>query len=72
MSKNKDDEFDFEWDDESSFDSSLDNFGGDVDDYTGEEIRITDFLGDNPKYDMRCMKDLTVKQVLDACEKWLE
>lgn len=39
MSKNKDNEFDFEWDDESSFDSSLDNFGGDVDDYTGEEIK---------------------------------
>ena len=27
---------------------------------------------DDPKYNMRCMKDLTVKQVLDACEKWLE
>ena len=39
MSKNKDNEFDFEWDDESSFDSSLDNFGGDVDDYNGEEIK---------------------------------
>jgi len=26
---------------------------------------------DNPKYNMRCMKDLTVKQVLDACDKWL-
>ena len=24
------------------------------------------------KYNMRCMKELTVKQVLDACEKWLE
>jgi heptosyltransferase-2 len=23
------------------------------------------------KYNMRCMKELTVKQVLDACEKWL-
>lgn len=27
---------------------------------------------DEPKYNMRCMKELTVKQVLDACEKWLE
>ena len=26
----------------------------------------------DPKYNMRCMKELTVKQVLDACEKWLE
>lgn len=39
MSKNKDNEFDFEWDDESSFDSSLDNFDGDVDSYAGEEIK---------------------------------
>ena len=23
------------------------------------------------KYNMRCMKELTVKQVLDACDKWL-
>ena len=27
---------------------------------------------DDPKYNMRCMKELTVTQVLDACGKWLE
>ena len=26
---------------------------------------------DDPQYNMRCMKELTVKQVLDACGKWL-
>lgn len=39
MSKNKDNEFDFEWDDDSSFDSKLDNFDSDVDAYHGDEIK---------------------------------
>lgn len=26
---------------------------------------------DDPRYDMRCMKELTVRQVLEACAKWL-
>ena len=42
MAKNKDDEFDFEWDDDSSFDSKLDNFDGDVDEYHGDEIKSAD------------------------------
>ena len=35
---NKDDDFDFKWDDDSSFDSELDNFGGDVGEFPGDEI----------------------------------
>ena len=42
MAKNKDDEFDFEWDDDSSFDSKLDNFDGDVGEYHGDEIKSSD------------------------------
>lgn len=42
MAKNKDDEFDFEWDDDSSFDSKLDNFDGDVGEYHGDEIKSAD------------------------------
>lgn len=42
MAKNKDDEFDFEWDDDSSFDSKLDNFDGDVSEYHSDEIKSAD------------------------------
>lgn len=42
MAKNKDDEFDFEWDDDSSFDSKLDDFDGDVGEYHGDEIKGAD------------------------------
>ena len=36
---NKDDDFDFKWDDDASFDSELDNFGGDVDEYHSDEVK---------------------------------
>ena len=39
MSKNKDDEFDFEWDDDSSFDSKLDDFNSNIDNYHGDELK---------------------------------
>ena len=39
MAKNKDDEFNFEWDDDSSFDSKLDNFDGDVNEYHSDDIK---------------------------------
>ena len=39
MAKNKDDEFNFEWDDDSSFDSKLDNFDGDVSEYHSDDIK---------------------------------
>lgn len=39
MAKNKDDEFDFEWDDDSSFDSKLDDFDGDVSEYHSDEVK---------------------------------
>ena len=42
MAKNKDDEFDFEWDDDSSFDSKLDDFDGDVGEYHGDKIESAD------------------------------
>lgn len=42
MAKNKDDEFDFEWDDDSSFDSKLDNFDGDVGEYHADEVKSAD------------------------------
>lgn len=42
MAKNKDDEFDFEWDDDSSFDSKLDNFDGNVSEYHADKIESAD------------------------------
>ena len=39
---NKDDDFDFKWDDDASFDSELDNFGGDVDDFSGDDVDDAD------------------------------
>lgn len=42
MAKNKDDEFDFEWDDDSSFDSKLDNFDGNVGEYHADKIESAD------------------------------
>ena len=36
---NKDDDFDFKWDDDASFDSELDNFGGDVNEYHPDEVK---------------------------------
>ena len=39
MAKNKDDEFDFEWDDDSSFDSKLDDFDGNVGEYHADEVK---------------------------------
>ena len=35
----KDDDFDFKWDDDGSFDSELDKFGGDVDEYRPDEVK---------------------------------
>lgn len=42
MAKNKDDEFDFEWDDDSSFDSKLDDFDGNVGEYHADEVKSAD------------------------------
>ena len=39
MANKKDDDFDFKWDDDASFDSELDNFGGDVNEYHPDELK---------------------------------